>query len=87
VTVSQADVTVARMFPYYICTVIFLMPYLAAVTYYPLQVSFYIDQVGVCCSTVACDFSVCIAAWEGSWLLWCLIVYAGYLCQDGAVVA
>jgi hypothetical protein len=48
VTVSQADVTVARMFPYYICTVIFLMPYLAAVTYYPLQVSFYIDQVGLC---------------------------------------
>jgi hypothetical protein len=39
---------VARMFPYYICTVIFLMPYLAAVTYYPLQVSFYIDQVCVC---------------------------------------
>jgi hypothetical protein len=38
---------VARMFPYYICTVIFLMPYLAAVTYYPLQVSFYIDQVGM----------------------------------------
>jgi hypothetical protein len=48
VPISQADVTVARMFPYYICTVIFLMPYLAAVTYYPLQVSFYIDQVGMC---------------------------------------
>jgi hypothetical protein len=46
------------MFPYYICTVIFLMPYLAAVTYYPLQVSFYIDQVRVC-SLVACNPAVC----------------------------
>lgn len=41
----QADVTVARMFPYYVCTVLFLMPYLASVTYYPLEVSYYIDQV------------------------------------------
>ena len=41
----QADITVARMFPYYVCTIIFLMPYLVAVTYYPLEVSFYIDKV------------------------------------------
>ena len=41
----QADVTLARMFPYYVCTIIFLMPYLVAVTYYPLEISYYIDQI------------------------------------------
>jgi hypothetical protein len=36
---------VARIFPYYLCTILFLMPYLVSVTYYPLEISFYIDQV------------------------------------------
>jgi hypothetical protein len=33
------------MYPYYICTVLFLMPYLASVFYYTLEVSFYIDKI------------------------------------------
>lgn len=36
---------VAQMFPYYVCTIIFLMPYLAAELYYTMDVSFYIDQI------------------------------------------
>lgn len=42
---AQDNIVVARIFPYYVCTILFLMPYLAAVTYYPLEVSFYIDKV------------------------------------------
>lgn len=39
------DVTIARIFPYYICTILFLLPYLVSLVYYPLEVSYYIDQI------------------------------------------
>jgi len=41
----NADVTLARIFPYYVCTIIFLMPYLAAQAYYTLEISYYIDGI------------------------------------------
>lgn len=35
----------ARIFPYYICTILFLMPYLVSLVYYSLEISYYIDKV------------------------------------------
>ena len=40
-----ADVTLAQIFPYYVSMIIFIMPYLAAVSYYTLEISYYIDLV------------------------------------------
>jgi hypothetical protein len=33
------------MFPYYVCMIIFLLPFIAAQAYYTLEISFYIDKV------------------------------------------
>mmetsp|Transcript_22575 Transcript_22575/g.50193 ORF Transcript_22575/g.50193 Transcript_22575/m.50193 type:complete len:372 (+) Transcript_22575:762-1877(+) len=41
----QSTVTLARIFPYYVCTVLFLLPYLASTVYYPLEISYHIDQI------------------------------------------
>ena len=43
--ILQEDVTIARIFPYFICTILFLLPYLVSLVYYPLEVSYYIDQI------------------------------------------
>lgn len=45
VTGWRDDATLAAMFPYYVCTLIFLMPYLPALFFYTMDISYLVDEV------------------------------------------
>ena len=41
----QDDLVLATIFPYYLCTIIFTIPYMLVTLYYTSDISFYMDDL------------------------------------------